>query len=49
MCDHPFSGLGYIVRGAIGGVGTAVLLPAVAAAKGHEEKGIVGGILGGVG
>lgn len=43
------SGLGYIVRGAVGGVETAVLLPAVAAAKGHEERGVLGGVLGGIG
>ncbi len=46
---HFLSGVGYILRGALGGVGCAVLMPAVGAAQGHKEMGIMGGILGGAG
>ena len=37
------------MRGAIGGVGCAVLMPAVGAAQGHKDMGIIGGIIGGAG
>jgi hypothetical protein len=43
------SGIGSIVRAAVGGVGCAVLMPAIRAAEGHQEMGIYGGVLGGVG
>ena len=45
-CD---SGIGLIVRGAVGGVGCAVLMPAVRAAEGHQEMGMMGVVLGGAG
>jgi hypothetical protein len=43
------SGLGYIMRGAVGACGVAILMPTVAAAEGTKKMGVVGGILGGVG
>jgi hypothetical protein len=43
------SGVGYILRGAVGACGAALLMPTVGAAEGHKEMGIVGGVIGGVG
>ncbi|MGK3757985.1 MAG: hypothetical protein ACI8RD_010299 [Bacillariaceae sp.] len=40
------SGLGYILRGAVGACGAVVLMPTVAGAEGHKEAGIIGGIAG---
>eukprot|EP00934_Nitzschia_sp_Nitz4_P001158 Nitzschia sp. Nitz4//scaffold233_size31335//23674//25487//NITZ4_007954-RA/size31335-processed-gene-0.10-mRNA-1//-1//CDS//3329543388//1158//frame0 len=48
LADGVTSGVGYIVKGAIGGLGCAVLLPAMAASEGHKEAGVVGGVVGGV-
>mmetsp|Transcript_22268 Transcript_22268/g.24807 ORF Transcript_22268/g.24807 Transcript_22268/m.24807 type:complete len:566 (+) Transcript_22268:39-1736(+) len=41
------SGLGYILRGAVGAAGVMVLMPTVAGAEGKKEAGIIGGIAGG--
>mmetsp|Transcript_27674 Transcript_27674/g.75427 ORF Transcript_27674/g.75427 Transcript_27674/m.75427 type:complete len:555 (-) Transcript_27674:1995-3659(-) len=40
------SGLGYILRGAVGACGAIVLLPTLAGAEGRKELGVVGGIAG---
>eukprot|EP00531_Pseudo-nitzschia_arenysensis_P002073 CAMPEP_0116122510 /NCGR_PEP_ID=MMETSP0329-20121206/4253_1 /TAXON_ID=697910 /ORGANISM="Pseudo-nitzschia arenysensis, Strain B593" /LENGTH=541 /DNA_ID=CAMNT_0003616363 /DNA_START=113 /DNA_END=1735 /DNA_ORIENTATION=- len=43
------SGVGYMLRGAIGAVGAVVLMPTVASAEGRKEAGMVGGIAAGAG
>lgn len=43
------SGIGYILRGAIGACGAVVLMPAVAGAEGKKEAGVIGGIAAGAG
>jgi hypothetical protein len=43
------SGIGYILRGAIGACGAVVLMPTVAGAEGKKEAGVIGGIAGGAG
>mmetsp|Transcript_52860 Transcript_52860/g.128193 ORF Transcript_52860/g.128193 Transcript_52860/m.128193 type:complete len:549 (-) Transcript_52860:1501-3147(-) len=43
------SGIGYILRGAVGACGAVVLMPAVAAAEGKREAGVLGAIGGGAG
>jgi hypothetical protein len=43
------SGLGYIVQGAVGAVGIALLMPGIGVEEGSKKGGIVGGIIGGVG
>lgn len=43
------SGIGYILRGAIGACGALVLMPTVASAEGKKEAGVIGGIAGGAG
>lgn len=42
------SGVGYILRGAVGAAGAIVLCPAVGAGEGHKEAGVLGGVAGGV-
>jgi len=43
------SGIGYMLRGAIGAVGAVVLMPTVAGAHGKKEAGVIGGIAAGAG
>jgi len=43
------SGIGYILRGAIGACGALVLMPTVAGAEGKKEAGVIGGIACGAG
>lgn len=43
------SGIGYILAGAVGACGIAVLSPHVAATKGAKKGGLVGGVVGGLG
>lgn len=42
------SGIGYIVAGAVGAAGIAVLSPQVGSAAGYEKSGVAGGIAGGL-
>lgn len=46
--DGIISGVDHILRGAVGAAGIAVLVPGLAAAKGHQKGGVVGGAIGGV-
>ena len=47
--DGITSGLGYILQGAVGAAGVAVLMPVVGAAEGAQQGGLIGGIAGGIG
>lgn len=42
------SGVGYILRGAVGAAGAIVLCPTVGAGEGHKEAGVLGGVAGGI-
>ncbi|KAG7348343.1 DnaJ protein [Nitzschia inconspicua] len=42
------SGVGYILRGAVGAAGAIVLCPTIGLGEGHKEAGVFGGVVGGV-
>ncbi|KAL3904430.1 MAG: hypothetical protein SGARI_004928, partial [Bacillariaceae sp.] len=43
------TGVGYILKGAVGAAGALVLCPTVGAGEGHKEAGVIGGVAGGIG